>query len=76
MTVGKLKALLDGLDEDAVIEYVVMTDYGQNVKYAETEVSYVDAKLSVSSGILDNLSVELIVATETDGIELYKNENQ
>jgi hypothetical protein len=76
MTVGKLKALLDGLDEDAVIGYVVMTDFGQNIKYAATDVEYIDAKMSVSLGTLDNLSVELIVATENDGIELYKNENQ
>jgi SAM-dependent MidA family methyltransferase len=73
MTVGKLKALLDGLNEDAVIGYVVMTDYGQDTKYAETEVEYIDAKMSVSSGTFDDLCVELIVATDNDGIEIYKN---
>jgi hypothetical protein len=80
MPVGKLKALLDGLNEDAVIRYVVMTDFGQNRRYVETEVEYIDAKISVSLGMFDDLCVELIVATDNDKIEMYekqmKDENE
>jgi hypothetical protein len=74
MTVGKLKTLLESIADNVEIEFVTITNYNQNIKFAETaEVDYIEAKIDVSPGTEDKVSAELIVAT--DGcVELYKDE--
>lgn len=73
MTVGKLKALLESVDDDAEITYVNITDFGQGVTYVESEVEYIEAKVGVSSGVVDEITAELIIATD-GGVEVHKTE--